>query len=52
MKVGIKKASIYANFKGKEEIFLGVYESMFSDYSAFLESFINNKSFDILKNKE
>ncbi|MCG8570149.1 MAG: TetR/AcrR family transcriptional regulator [Spirochaetes bacterium] len=38
--VGIKKASLYSHFKGKEEIFFTIYQGILETYSHFLKSLI------------
>jgi AcrR family transcriptional regulator len=35
--VGIKKASLYSHFPGKESIFTAVFDAVLADYSAFLD---------------
>jgi len=39
--VGIKKASLYAHFSGKEELFFAVYEDLAADYIDLMERLMN-----------
>jgi len=40
--VGIKKASLYAHFKGKEELFFAVYEDLAREYTEVMERMIKD----------
>lgn len=40
--VGIKKASLYAHFKGKEELFFAVYEDLAQEYVKLMDRIMNN----------
>ncbi len=39
--VGIKTPSLYAHFKGKEELFSAIYEDMVKDHVSFMDQLIN-----------
>lgn len=40
--VGIKKASLYSHFKGKEELFFAVYEELAREYVNLMERIVDN----------